>query len=62
MKRAITALLPAAVPVDKILDWAELNLGLRRYTAEQYLELLVKGEGWAIVNGKIVSSLEEEVS
>lgn len=53
---------PEDVSVDKVLSWAEVNIGLRRDTARQYLEMIVDNEGWIVSDGKIVISFDEEVS
>jgi len=45
------------VDYNRILDWIEFNIGLRRDTAQDYLDKIIRVEGWVITNGYIKAEL-----
>jgi hypothetical protein len=41
------------VDLEKLLDWVEYEQGLRRKTALQYVELILKKQDWIVESGVI---------
>lgn len=49
----------AGVPLEKLLDWIEITMGLRRETAKSYVDLIMRTEGWILIEGKIHAEIPE---
>ena len=47
------------VKIDKLLDWIELNIGLSRRKAKEYVELIIRSEGWVQSDGKIAFTVDD---
>lgn len=58
IKREMAKTIAKGIDPDRLLDWIEVNLGLRRETAKEYVDLIVRTQGWAVFEGKIVADLE----
>jgi len=47
------------VRTEKILDWIELNIGLSRLKAKEYIDLIIRTEGWVESDGKIAFTIDD---
>jgi len=45
------------VDYEKLLDWIEYEIGLTREKATEYVNLIIKINGWALDDGKIVETV-----
>jgi len=54
IREEIAKHMPNGVPVEKMLLWIQVEMGLTRKKAEEYLKLAVESGDFAIRDGKIV--------
>jgi hypothetical protein len=59
IKREIGKVISQGVPYESLLDWIEVQIGLRRETAKSYVDLIMRTEGWLLIDGKIVAEIPE---
>lgn len=51
--RSIAKSMPQGISLEDVLDWVEYEIGLNRHTAERYVEIVTRRQGWDIVDGRI---------
>ena len=59
IERKIASQFPNPVSVDLLILWVKLNVGLGEAKAREYIEDVVKGKDWVIVDGSIMAELPE---
>jgi hypothetical protein len=57
IQKQIQSCFPKEVDVEKMILWTKLNIGLTREKAEEYINDVVEGNGWIVVEGKIKNEL-----
>lgn len=57
IRRVMQQSISKGVEVERLLDYIELNIGLRRSTAAEYVALVTRAEGWLKVDDRIVNKL-----
>jgi len=58
IKREMAKTIANGIDCDRLLDWIEINLGLKRETAKDYVALIMRTQGWVTFEGKIVADIE----
>lgn len=53
IQKQIVSSFPGEVDFNKIVLWAEMNIGLTNETAQEYVTKIVEVNGWVLENGKI---------
>ena len=59
IRKEMAVNLKEVVYTDKLLDWIELNIGLTRHKAREYVDLIVRSEGWVQSDGKIAFTIDD---
>jgi len=54
IKKEMAKSISKGLDKNRLLDWIEINLGLSRLTAEKYVGLIVRAQGWIENEGKIL--------
>jgi len=53
IKNYVRSKFPNGIAMTDLLDWIEIQMGLKRETAMNYAELVVRSNKWTIVDGII---------
>ena len=53
IQKQIASGFPNPVDYDRTVIWTELNIGLTKEKSQDYINKLIEGNGWVLVDGKI---------
>ena len=53
ISRIIAKTFPAGCDFEKLVKQLEFQMGFREYTARKYIDTVIQGQGWILLDGMI---------